>query len=47
LPIEPDYAGIRCVCGFLVGYGLDMDQRYRELPELYELDPAGSVPASC
>jgi hypoxanthine phosphoribosyltransferase len=37
--IEPEYVGIRCVCGFLVGYGLDMDQRYRELPELYELDP--------
>jgi len=39
ISIEPEYVGIRCVCGFLVGYGLDMDQRYRELPELYELDP--------
>lgn len=36
-PVEPDYAGIRDVCGFLVGYGLDMDQRYRELPALYEV----------
>lgn len=36
-PVEPDYAGIRDVCGFLVGYGLDMDQRYRGLPALYEL----------
>lgn len=36
-PIEPDYAGIRDVCGFLVGYGLDMDQRYREMPALYEV----------
>jgi hypoxanthine phosphoribosyltransferase len=35
--IEPDYAGIRCTCGFLVGYGLDMDQRFRELPALYEV----------
>ena len=39
--IEPDYAGIRDVCGFLVGYGLDMGQRYRELPALYEVIPSG------
>jgi len=40
VPLQPDYAGIRGVCGFLVGYGLDIDQRYRELPALYELtDP--------
>ncbi|MHC1697387.1 MAG: hypoxanthine phosphoribosyltransferase [Geobacteraceae bacterium] len=38
--IEPDYAGIRDVCGFLVGYGLDMDQRYRELPSVYEVIPS-------
>jgi len=36
-PLEPDYVGIRDICGFLVGYGLDMDQRYRELPALYEV----------
>jgi hypoxanthine phosphoribosyltransferase len=35
--LEPDYVGIHCVCGFLVGYGLDMNQRYRELPALYEI----------
>lgn len=40
VPLVPDYAGIRDICGFLVGYGLDMDQRYRELPALYEMvDP--------
>ena len=39
-PIEADYVGIRDVCGFLVGYGLDMDQRYRELPALYEVVPS-------
>jgi hypoxanthine phosphoribosyltransferase len=38
--VDPDYAGIRCTCGYLVGYGLDMDQRYRELPALYELKPS-------
>jgi len=36
--LEPDYAGIRCSCGYLVGYGLDMDQRFRELPALYEVE---------
>lgn len=41
-PIEPDYAGIRDACGFLVGYGLDMDQRYRELPALYEVVPSNA-----
>lgn len=38
VPVEPDYAGVRCTCGYLVGYGLDMDQRYRELPALYEVE---------
>jgi hypoxanthine phosphoribosyltransferase len=38
--LEPDYVGIRCVCGFLVGYGLDMNQKYRELPALYEMIPS-------
>lgn len=37
VPVDPDYAGVRCTCGFLVGYGLDMDQRYRELPALFEV----------
>jgi len=40
VPVELEYAGIRGNCGFLVGYGLDVDQRYRELSALYELtDP--------
>lgn len=37
MPVEPDYAGMVCSGGFLVGYGLDLDQCYRELPELYEI----------
>ncbi len=35
--LAPDYAGISGECGFLVGYGLDMDQKYRQLPSLHEV----------
>lgn len=35
--VSPDYAGIVCDDGFLVGYGLDLDERCRELPAIYEL----------
>lgn len=35
--IAPDYTGISCAGGFLVGYGLDLDERYRELPSIYEV----------
>ena len=35
--MTPDYAGITCEGGFLVGYGLDIDGRHRELPEIFEL----------
>ncbi len=32
-----DYVGHVVESGFLVGYGLDFDQRYRELPGIYHL----------
>lgn len=35
--VSPDYAGIVCEDGFLVGYGLDLDERCRELPGIYEV----------
>ncbi len=35
--IVPDYAGLACSSGFLVGYGLDIDGRCRELPDIYEV----------
>lgn len=33
--IEADYVGITMDDGFIVGYGLDYDERYRNLPEIY------------
>lgn len=33
--IEPDYAGLVMDDGFIVGYGLDYDEKYRNLPEIY------------
>jgi len=33
--IEPDYAGLVMDDGFIVGYGLDHDEKYRNLPEIY------------
>lgn len=34
-PVEADYIGISMDDGFIVGYGLDYDERYRNLPDIY------------
>jgi hypoxanthine phosphoribosyltransferase len=36
--VTADYVGISCSDGFLVGFGLDLDGRYRELPAVYEVE---------
>ena len=33
--IEADYVGIAMDDGFIIGYGLDLDERYRNLPDIY------------
>jgi hypoxanthine phosphoribosyltransferase len=38
IDIAIDYSGFRVEKGFLVGYGLDYDEKYRYLPEIYSLD---------
>jgi hypoxanthine phosphoribosyltransferase len=35
--VTADYTGMVCDSGFLVGYGLDLDERCRELPSIYEV----------
>ena len=36
--IEIDYVGIDMEDGFVVGYGLDYDERYRNLPDIWVLE---------
>ena len=41
VPVRVDYAGFTVPDEFVVGYGLDCAQRYRNLPEIYSLkEPA-------
>ncbi len=35
--IDVDYVGFKINCGFVIGYGLDYAERYRELPYLAEV----------
>ena len=36
--IKIDYSGFAISSGFLIGYGLDFDQQYRNLPAIYHLN---------
>jgi hypoxanthine phosphoribosyltransferase len=35
--VQVDYSGFRVEQGFLVGYGLDCNERFRNLPDIYAL----------
>jgi hypoxanthine phosphoribosyltransferase len=41
--IEADYVGLSLDEGFVVGYGLDHQEKYRELPDLYVLEGSPCV----
>jgi hypoxanthine phosphoribosyltransferase len=43
--IGADYVGMTLDEGFVVGYGLDYQERYRELPDLYILEDSSPVVA--
>jgi hypoxanthine phosphoribosyltransferase len=43
VPVKVDYVGIVAPNKFVVGYGMDLDQEHRYLPDLWTLDDAGSV----
>lgn len=38
-PVRIDYCGFTIPQGFLVGYGLDFNEQYRNLPAIYHLQP--------
>lgn len=40
IEIDLDFVGFVVEKGFIVGYGLDYDERYRYLPEIYTLEEA-------
>jgi hypoxanthine phosphoribosyltransferase len=42
MPVNADWAGFRIADEFVVGYGLDYDGRYRQLPEIRVLNPVKS-----
>jgi len=43
--VEPDFVGFDIPDLFVVGYGLDYDGAWRQLPHVAALDPADIVPA--
>lgn len=36
--VRPDYIGISMESGFVVGYGLDYNEQYRQVPDIYILN---------
>jgi hypoxanthine phosphoribosyltransferase len=42
-PVTVRYAGFECPDRFVVGYGLDVAERYRNLPDIYAVEDARAV----
>jgi hypoxanthine phosphoribosyltransferase len=45
VPIHPRYAGFECPDSFVVGYGLDFRERYRNLPDILQVDDLAALRA--
>ena len=43
VPVHIDYRGFIVPNRFLVGYGLDLDEQYRHLPDIHVLDEKGGI----
>jgi hypothetical protein len=35
--VQPKYVGFECPDAFVVGYGLDFQERYRNIPDILEV----------
>ena len=44
-PLQPRYVGLTCPDRFVVGYGLDLDERYRNLADILEVHDVASLSA--
>ena len=42
VPLKADYIGFAVDKGFLVGYGLDYAEKYRNLSGIFEVDPTAN-----
>jgi len=38
VPLEPRYVGFDCPDRFVIGYGLDFDERYRNVPDILQVE---------
>jgi hypoxanthine phosphoribosyltransferase len=45
VPLVPRYAGFGCPDAFVVGYGLDFQERYRNLPDILQIDDLAALRA--
>jgi hypoxanthine phosphoribosyltransferase len=45
VPLSPRYAGFDCPDRFVVGYGLDFHERYRNVPDIVQVDDMEALAA--
>jgi hypoxanthine phosphoribosyltransferase len=45
VPIHPRYVGFECPDAFVVGYGLDFQERYRNVPDILQVDDLDALKA--